>query len=160
MSYITREQLTFRKLSELQSQLLRIEIELPSPTELIRIAEEYESLIEKSATIFSLMLHISCLKAAQARFAILCCNFERLKPKILEILDRSGDNGKNLGGSVAFFTFVTEQERLGNRISDQICQVKTLLSVIDLDSGSREYLKKTLDSVELLEFAKNLKLTY
>lgn len=160
MSCITREQLTFRKLSELQSQLLRIEIELPSPTELIHIAEEYESLIEKSATIFSLSVHISCLKVAEARFAVLCCDFERLKPEILEILDRSDDNKKNLGGSVAFFTFATEQERLGNRISDQIRQVKTLLSAIDLDLKTREVLEETLGSTELLEFAKNLKLTY
>lgn len=160
MSYITPEQLTFGKLSKLQSQLQHIETSIPSSAELVKIAEEYDSNKDKPNAVFSLLVHIASLKLAEARLAVLIHDFDLLKPDVTAILDQAGDNAKNLGGSVAFFLLATEQERLKTQISDQIRQIKSLVCVIDVNAATRRRLDRALNASDLLEAARSLNLTY
>ena len=156
MSYITPEQLTFNKLSKLQSQLEYIETSLPSSTELVKIVEEYDTNKDKPNAVFSLLAHIASLKLAEARLAVLIHDFDLLKPDVAAILDQAGDSAKNLGGSVAFFLLATEQERLRTQISDQIRQIKSLVCVIDVNTATRRRLDRALSTSDLLAAARSL----
>lgn len=159
MKAIFESEEVFEKLSSLNLRLNEIRCNTPSATALVRIVGNYDSPTKKSHALFELLTYVSRLKIVQAEWAILICDFERLKPDIIKILDETGDSAKKLANSTAFFVFSSELELLASQIRDRLYQTKTVIYTIDAGTSLQTQLERTLNSTSLIDFGRILNLT-